>query len=146
MLTKEQVLNNIVSGMVVSECIDSRDFARLTRFFEATHYEKLGFKAREGIAETEPVEWTEENFLSELRNDLEFAFEKALDKRGLSANSMYHVVLMWLWILEDPLCVESDREDHYSQYGLPLLKAVAVKYGFPNPIGDDEGNEEKYEG
>ena len=29
-------------------------------------------------------------------------------------------------------------------YGLPLLKAVAVKYGFKNPIGDDEGTEDKY--
>jgi hypothetical protein len=27
---------------------------------------------------------------------------------------------------------------------LPLYKAVALKYGFPNPIGDDAGTEEKY--
>jgi hypothetical protein len=27
---------------------------------------------------------------------------------------------------------------------LPLFKAVAVYYGFPNEIGDDDGNEEWY--
>ena len=29
-------------------------------------------------------------------------------------------------------------------YGLPLFKATAVKYGFVNMIGDDEGNESWY--
>jgi len=30
-------------------------------------------------------------------------------------------------------------------YGLPLFKATAIKYGFPNPIGDDSGSERKYD-
>lgn len=34
--------------------------------------------------------------------------------------------------------------DGYAQYGLPLFKAVAEKYGFPNPIGADTGEEFKY--
>jgi hypothetical protein len=48
---------------------------------------------------------------------------------------------MWLWILE--VDAEFDTVD-YAQYGLPIFKAVAVKYGFPNPIGDDNGDEPKY--
>ena len=27
---------------------------------------------------------------------------------------------------------------------VPLFKATSLKYGFNNPIGDDEGNEPKY--
>ena len=34
--------------------------------------------------------------------------------------------------------------ERYALYGLPLLKATALKYGFPNEIGDDEGTESRY--
>jgi hypothetical protein len=47
---------------------------------------------------------------------------------------------MWNWILDEGL----EDFDDYAQYGLPLFKATAVKYGFENPIGDDYGNEYKY--
>ncbi len=53
---------------------------------------------------------------------------------------MYEVVKMWMYILEDDL---QNFED-YAQYGLPLFKAVALKYGFENPIGEDKGDEDKY--
>lgn len=53
---------------------------------------------------------------------------------------MFDVVKEWLFILEDPL----KYFDDYSMYGLPLFKAVAVKYGFDNPIGEDDGSEDKY--
>jgi len=53
---------------------------------------------------------------------------------------MYEVVKGWLIILEDPL---KDFDD-YPMYGLPLFKAVAVKYDFFNPIGDDLGSEDYY--
>jgi len=35
--------------------------------------------------------------------------------------------------------------DSYAMYGLPLYKATALKYGFKNPIGDDDGDEEEYD-
>lgn len=46
---------------------------------------------------------------------------------------------MWNWILEDGL--ENWDVNDYTQYGLPLFKATAQKYGFDNPIDDDECNE-----
>jgi hypothetical protein len=57
-----------------------------------------------------------------------------------AAGMMYEVVEMWNWILEEGL---EDFTD-YAQYGLPLFKATAVKYGFDNPIGDDDGDEFQY--
>lgn len=50
---------------------------------------------------------------------------------------MYECVAMWNWILEEGL----ENFDSYAQYGLPLFKATAVKYGFDNPIGDMRGDE-----
>lgn len=142
MLTREAVLEAVKGGRE-SECLDGRDYARLTDFFPTGDYEAFGFKLKDGV-EPQPVKpWTEEAVREQLKADLEFAFEKALDKRGISASMMYEVVKMWLWVLEDELALVDD-EEVYPQYGLPLLKRVALKYGFENPIGDDNGNEDKY--
>jgi hypothetical protein len=87
-----------------------------------------------------PIEYTRENVLAQLAKDVEFGFEKALNRRGISSSLMYSVVSMWNWILEEGL----EDFDDYPQYGLPLFKATAVKYGFTNPIGDDTGAEYEY--
>jgi hypothetical protein len=89
-----------------------------------------------------PVEFTRDTVLKYLKNDLAFAFEKALDQRGLSAMAMYFTIKFYNWILEEGL--EDWSDDNYAMYGLPLFKATALKYGFNNPIGDDEGNESNY--
>ena len=80
--------------------------------------------------------------LEQLKSDVEFGFEKALDQRGISASLMFYVVLRWNQVLEEGL--ENYPEENYAMYGLPLFKATAVKYGWENPIGDDNGDEEFY--
>lgn len=55
---------------------------------------------------------------------------------------MHAVVCMWNWVLEEGL----EDFDEYENYGLPTFKATALKYGFDNPIGNDSGTEEKYQG
>lgn len=146
MLTKEQVLEQIESGRK-SEAFDGRDYGRLANFFEIEHIEKFGFSLGDGAdaSEWKVKEWTKENILEQLRRDVEFGFEKALNKRGLSAASMHGVVRMWMWVLEDDeLDSDEKSEEMYAQYGLPYLKAIALRYGFPNDIGDDAGDEPKY--
>jgi len=137
MLTKEQVLRAINRGKK-SECMDSRDFYRLADYFEVLEWDKFGVGLKEGVETPEPKAWTEEEILSRLKSDVEFGFEKAIDKRGISASFMNEVVKMWLWILEDDL----QHCNEYAQYGLPLLKKVAVKYNFDSPIGN--GDEDEY--
>lgn len=85
-------------------------------------------------------EFTKQNVINLLKEDVEFGFKMALSKRGFSAGAMYENVKDWLFILEDPL----KDFNNYPMYGLPLFKAVAIKYGFNNPIGKDTGSEEKY--
>ena len=127
-----------------SECIDGRDYSRLLPFFPLEEWKLLGFEPK-GLMERPPMEpWTRRAILERLKADVAFGFEKALDQRGLSAGAMYGVIRMWLWILEDPLAVASDNDGLYGYYGLPLLKTVAVQFGFPNPLGDDVGDEDKY--
>lgn len=87
-----------------------------------------------------PIEFTKQNVIKQLESDVAFGFKKALEKNLLISKLMFDVVKEWLFILEDPL---KDFDD-YSMYGLPLFKAVAVKYGFDNPIEEDDGSENKY--
>lgn len=124
-----------------SQSFDGRDFGRLARFIPEDQLADFGITLKEeyiGKHVAEP--FTREAVIDQLRNDVEFGFKKALYKRGLSSGLMYEVVSMWNWVLEEGL----ENFDDYAQYGLPLFKATALKYGFENPIGDDAGNEFKY--
>jgi hypothetical protein len=143
MKTKAEVLEAIQAGRE-SHCIDFRDYVRLTEFYPTKDWPTLGFQLKEGATRTEDLkEWTEANILQYLQSDVAFGFEKALNHRGISAGLMFETVKMWLWILNDPLA--NFPEEDYAMYGLPLFKAVAVKYGWNNPIGNDSGSEDKYE-
>jgi hypothetical protein len=128
MKTKEQILTAIESGKRKSEIafIEARDFKRLTDFFPVSDWHKFGFELKEGAKAPEPEELTEENVLKHLKSDLAFAFEKALNMRGISSSLMFEVIKTWMWVLDDPLM----NFNKYSMYGLPLYKAVALKYGF----------------
>jgi len=140
MLTQNQVLEAIKSGRE-SVCLDGRDFIRLAEFFPASELAVFGLEFVDGQNKPLPLkEWTREEIVNQLRADVAFGFKKALNRRGISASLMYSTVKTFLWVLEDDL----QHCEEYAQYGLPLFRKVAIKYGFPNEIGDDTGDETKY--
>ena len=111
---------------------------RLCQFLTIEQAKSIGWEIQE--PNWTPQKFTKKNIISQLRMDVAFGFKKALNKRDISASMMYEVVRGWLTILEDPL----KDFDNYPMYGLPLFKTVAIKYGFDNPIGEDDGSEDKY--
>lgn len=135
-----------------SNCLDGRDMNRLYSFIDwntLQQYPELkeGIKAEylneeKWMSEVYEQEFTRENILKQLERDVAFGFRKALDQRGISASLMYEVVKMWCWVLDDN--EELYNWNTYAYYGLPLFKATAVYYRFPNEIGDDNGDEEWY--
>lgn len=130
-----------VKELYKSETLDGRDLHRLMQFIPEDELIDFGIELKDEYKGThQAIPFTKENILTQLEKDVDFGFEKALNKRGLSAGMMYEVVEMWNWILEEGL---EDFTD-YAQYGLPLFKATAVKYGFDNPIEDDNGDEHQY--
>lgn len=122
------------------QCIDGRDIKRLLPFIPSDNWKAFGYDYT-GDDSREPLPFIEDEILVQLCLDVAFGFEKALGCRGISADCQYGVVKTLLWVLDDPM----QYHPHYAQYGLPLFKAVALKYGFDNPIGDDTGSESKYE-
>lgn len=58
---------------------------------------------------------------------IEFAFEKARRKRGISAERSMNHFAAWLWLLgEDELSLQMDN---YEDYGISNLKAVCAFLG-----------------
>lgn len=139
MKTLNEILDNYKDYEIF---LDDRFGVRLSQFLTKEQLEKIGFKWDSEEPYPEPKEWTRENILAQLRKDVEFGFEKALDQRGISASLMFYVVLRWNQVLEEGL--EDYSEDNYPMYGLPLFKATAEKYGWENPIGDDNSDESHY--
>jgi hypothetical protein len=131
-----------VQKMYKSQTIDGRDIGRLVQFIPEADMPLFGMKLTDEYKDKhQHVPMTRDAVLSQLADDVAFGFKKALGKRGISASCMAEVVKMWNWILEEGL----EDFDNYPQYGLPIFKSTAVKYGFPNPIGNDTGKERKYE-
>lgn len=86
MKTLNEILDNYKDYAVV---LDDRFGSRLAKFLTEEQLEKIGFKYDGDEPYPEPKEWTRENILVQLKEDVEFGFEKALDKRGISASSLW---------------------------------------------------------
>lgn len=126
-----------------SNTIDRREIKRLAQFIPENELSDFGLCLfPEFVGTHKHIPFTRENVLAQLKEDVEFGFDKALNKRGISASLMFQTVMFWNWILEEGL--ENFDKSKYAQYGLPLFKATAIKYGFPNEIGDDDGDEDIY--
>lgn len=129
------------------EFLDARMGSRLSDWLPAARYGEVGLKLREDVDpakieffDSQIKPWNAETVAEQITQDVAFAFEKALDQRGISASLMHSVCMGWARILG----FEIDPDD-YAQYGLPGIKALALALQLPNPIGDDRGDEEKYE-
>lgn len=140
MKTLEYVKNNI-GEFERDDFLDKRFTRRFLDFIEESEWEKFGFK-RAGDFEIQhkPKAWTEENILSQLKSDVDFGIEKALDHRGISSELMAMVCLAWLDVLEDE---DIDRNLH-GWYGSELFKAIDKKYGL-GLVGEDTFSGDFYE-
>lgn len=113
---------------------DDRFGARFCKFLTPEQMEKINFSLNDEYKDKHvPKEWTEENVIEQLKQDVLFGWKKACDGRGISANLMYEVVKSWCKVLENDLQYFSD----YEPYGKPLFKAVAQKYNIE--LQDCEG-------
>ena len=80
---------------------------------------------------------SEKGVLDTMRRYMEFAWDKALGHRGISASRSICKLASWLWLLGDDEMVAFCRnEDNYENYGAPMLMAICKQYGFSIP--DDE--------
>ena len=104
--------------------LDRRFTKRFLDFLPVEEFEKYGFEYN-GTDEHVAKEWTEENILAQLRADVEFAIEKGVNHRGISAGLMNGVLVAWCIVLENGL-----ESTDYGWYGDKLIKKIDELYGF----------------
>ena len=103
--------------------LDRRFTKRFIDFLPVEEWKKYGFKYTGEEEPPKPKEWTEENILAQLKEDVEFGIEKAENHRGISASLMYAVCQAWCIVLENGL-----ENTYYGWYGDKLFKAIDKKY------------------
>lgn len=102
---------------------DKRFTKRFLNFLPVEEWEKYEFKYTGEEEPPKPKEWTEENILAQLKEDVEFGIEKAENHRGISASLVYTVCQAWCIVLENGL-----ENTDYGWYGDKLFKAIDNKY------------------
>lgn len=105
--------------------LDRRWTKRFMKFLPVSEWETYGFKFT-GDTPPVPTEWTEENILKQLKDDVEFGKEKANNERGISSGLMAMVVNAWCKVLENGLNLDGD--DGY--YNHRQFDVVAEHYGW----------------
>lgn len=105
--------------------LDRRFTKRFIEFLPLEEWEQYDFSY---IGEDEYIqkEWTEENILKQLKEDVEFGYSKAEDERGISAELMAMVVNAWCKVLQNELNLDgNDGWYHIKQFTI-----VANHYGW----------------
>ena len=123
MVNLDYVKENI-EEFEMDEFLDTRFTKRLMSFLPSSEWEKFGYEYT-GEKAFVPKEWTEENVLAQLKEDVEFGIEKAVNHRGISASLMFCTVQGWCKVLENGL-----EDTDYGWYGDKLFRAVDEKYNF----------------
>lgn len=125
MKTLDYVKNHI--GEFEEDYIFDRRFTkRFIDFLPVEEWEQFGFGYR-GEDPYVPKEWTEENILAQLKRDVEFGYQKAINERGISSALMCLVVRAWCKVLENGLELDDDDTGYYS---INQFTSVAEHYGW----------------
>lgn len=125
MKSLEFVLNNFKS-----QCLDGRDTYRLADYTPKDKLHILGCKLKKGAQHT-PKKWCKENVLNDLKGDIRFGYDKAVNERGISSALMISVVEMWDWVLTDdnkPLD-KGNQLIFLRPNALAEFRSLADKYG-----------------
>lgn len=79
-----------------------------------------------------------DSILSEMREYMEFAWDKVDNHRGLSAGRSVDKMQAWLWLLGDNETLAfAEDENNYPNYGAPILKCICEVYSFSIPNSED---------
>ena len=119
---------NDVFGIAFTDLIEALPFA------DAREYLKNEFLMKDSAEE----EWessrikTDDDVKARMLDYLPFAWEKAEDQRGLSADRSVRHFAAWAWLIDDEFYekIEDMYNNSYFPYGEPILEYIGEKLGF----------------
>ena len=93
---------------------------------------------KEGVGEEDwkPSPRDEEAVRAEMHDYMDFAWDKANNRRGISAGRSLAHMAAWLWLVG--LNEAADAMDHYDYYGKPHLRAICEHFDWNWRKWDDE--------
>ena len=129
MKTIEEVLEDYEKYETMS-ILDARFSKRFIDFLSIEQQEKYKEKTHYTIKEEYkkefvPKEWTSENIIKQLQEDVRFGWDKCTHRRGISSELMAEVVRAWCRILENGLA-----DIDYGYYGDNVFRTVDKYYNF----------------
>lgn len=74
---------------------------------------------------------TRENVIGQMQDYLNFAWRKADNERGISANRSIMHYIAWIWLAGDDdflQQVQDEYDNNYSDYGKPILRMIEAYY------------------
>lgn len=119
----EEILENYKE---YETALDDRFGVRLCEFLTEEQAKQIGYGAAEGYEWKVEKEWTKENIIKQLKEDIKFGLEKAQNGRGISASLMFDVVKSWLKVLEDEDTLI--HFNYYYNYGIDAFKNAKKIY------------------
>jgi len=140
MKTQEQIVERINQnkatdffGFGTQDLIWSLDFEHAKPFLADDFIKKV---------EAGEEKWvdlpTDESVKAEITKYLDFAWDKCLGHRGISAGRSIAHFVSWCWLIGDDEAVAFlEDESNYVPYGAPCLAYLSKRYGFEMPDSED---------
>ena len=119
---------NDVFGLAFNDLVEALPFA------DAKGYLKDEFLMKDSAE----AEWessrikTDDDVKARMLDYLPFAWEKAEDQRGLSADRSIRHFAAWAWLIDNEFYekIEDMYNNNYFPYGEPILAYISEKLGF----------------
>lgn len=113
---------NDIFGFGVSDIIEALPFEHAKKFYTDEFLNKPDAKE---IHEKEQLK-TKDDVLKRMKDYLEFAYRKAENQRGLSADRSIQHYIAWAWLIDDEFYkwLENEYETNYHSYGIHILQEI----------------------
>lgn len=127
--TQEQIVQRM-------EEVKDRDFFGFERsdLIEHLDFERAKPYLKDGVTREQWDAREIEDPVEVIKKYMDFAWEKALGERGLSAGRTISHLQAWLCLAgEDGLLAFAEDDANYPMYGVPILRRVCEHYQLPIP-------------
>lgn len=133
MRTQNEIVDRIVKlkgedifGFEVSELLSALDEEHAGKFYENLTEWNQEFKDRDDVT-------------NRMKEYLDFAYEKAINHRGISTMRSAAHYRGWAWLIgDDELIKFIDHPENYENYGAPILKFIADKYNVKVDLNEND--------
>lgn len=103
----------------------------LVQFLPKEKLIELGFEVSDKF---KPAPLTDEEIIRQMKDYFDFAVDKALGQRGISASRSIAHYKAWIWLLGDDEFLQEIENTEYAPYGVPILTKIGKKYGFDEKL------------